>query len=278
MSIAASAWAWAQEIPLKPKFALIKLADQTDERTGRVCYGRTDLDYLAAKCSMPRRSLTRCIAALIANRYIIRESGKGKGACSQYWLCLSREVATSIDEFVWSAADETQEAEPESDDATAGDEPQDIEGGGPNWPTPPEDKTAENGPPGGPTNGLPGGPILGPQESTKELKNDGARASAETRGFSKEQQDLERAGMAKKVAASKPARYFVVEGSRAWDAWLVEMRRRTRMPGWHLTTWATFKGKQRCGWYFPSLFPPPDKPAAPPGNLSAEDAREFGMV
>lgn len=271
MSIAATAWAWSQEIPLKPKFVLVKLADQTDERSGRVCYGKTDLEYLAAKCSMPRRSLTRCIAALITNSYMIRESGKGKGTPSQYWLCLGREPATSIDEFVWSAADETQETEG-PDDAAEETETQALEGVGQIGLPPSDTSQPQNGLPGGPTNGLPGGPIRGPLESlTKEQSYDHARVRNETKGFSKRKQDLDRSQVKQEREQAKPARYFVIEGTRAWDAWVAEMRRRTRLSSWHLTAWGTHEGKQRRGWYFPSLFPPAHKPTAPPGELSDDD-------
>ena len=57
------------------------------------------------------------------------------------------------------------------------------------------------------------------------------------------------------IVADKEAKMiFVFEGSRAYEAWLPVMRRKTRVACWKLTTTIVENGKQKRGWWFPSLF------------------------
>lgn len=69
--------------------------------------------------------------------------------------------------------------------------------------------------------------------------------------------------------ASPATRQFVIEGTRAWDAWVAEKLRTTGVR-WDLTTTATVDGKSRRGWYFPSLFPPSSDAAKLTDSDSAE--------
>ena len=69
------------------------------------------------------------------------------------------------------------------------------------------------------------------------------------------------------IAAEANTQVFVFEGTRAWDAWVAHKRATTGRP-WTLTTSRAVNG--RCGWFFPTLFPP--KGADPPtSTLSAAD-------
>lgn len=48
---------------------------------------------------------------------------------------------------------------------------------------------------------------------------------------------------------------FVIEGTRAWDAWLAH-ELRTNGRKWTLTVRREVDGRTRSGWHFPTLFPP----------------------
>ncbi len=271
MTVAAMAWVFKQNIPPIPKIVLLTLADQADDETGRVCYGRTNLDHIAAKASVSRRSIYRYIGALVRNNYLVRESGAEKGQPNEYWLQVER--APTHGPWQWFDAENNDEA---VNEATADEETGEgaklapLQTGGD-----PVDK---------PDGGVP--PVAQgvchtwhPQESLdNQSTKESTRPVEKVSGFSKKAQDLDRAKVIREREAAKPAQYFVLEGTRAWDAWVHEMVRRTGLKSWHLTTVRTLNdGKKQRGWYFPSLFPPPNKPAAPPGlapgELSDEDAQ-----
>jgi hypothetical protein len=100
VSVEASGWAFRQAIPAKAKMALMALADQADERSGAVCYGSTDMPYIARKASLSLRSLYRYVAALELNGYLRRETGRGRGHVNAFWLCLDR---PSGGEWLWTS-------------------------------------------------------------------------------------------------------------------------------------------------------------------------------
>lgn len=59
----------------------------------------------------------------------------------------------------------------------------------------------------------------------------------------------------KPQSPSSVDRVFVIEGSRAWDAW-VKHKRATSGVAWTMTTSAVVQGEMRRGWYFgTTLFP-----------------------
>jgi hypothetical protein len=105
VSVEATGWAFRQNLPAQVKLLLVVLADQTDERSGRVCYGRTDIGHLAKKASLRERSVYRYLPALERNGYLVRESGAARGAPSEFWLRLDREP-TPLDEWSWRGAEE----------------------------------------------------------------------------------------------------------------------------------------------------------------------------
>lgn len=261
MSVEAMAWAFRQKLPPKPKIVLLALADQTDETTGRVCYGKTDIKHLAQKCSVGERSLYRYLAALIRNGYAIRESGKERGQESQFWLCLDRS-ATPLAEWQWSAAsDESEDGDTETD------ETQDVEGGSANLA---EGEPVENSPDDA-QNGRGGLPQGGRPRVSGRHQDIGTRARGEEESsFSRKAQDLEREMVAiRKKATAENARQFVIYGTRAWDAWIDHRRRNRVIPAMPPTCNGTGEFSGKRGWYFPSLFPPSDS------ELSDADAREF---
>lgn len=70
--------------------------------------------------------------------------------------------------------------------------------------------------------------------------------------------------------ASPPARVFVIEGTRAWNAWLAHRRRLGLLASAPVTVGHGEHAGKR-GWYFDSLFPPP--PTGPPDSeVSEEDS------
>lgn len=220
MSVAAQKWAWAQNLPLKPKFILVTLADQTDEQTGRVCYQESSVEFFTKKCAVTRTSFFRCISALIRNGYIARESGKGRGHNSKYWLKLDREV-TADELWFWGA------------DAEA--EPQDIDKGAKTEPLNDDDKRCQERDKKVPLVGL-------HKESCKEPKYQGHTDEKPLNGFSRQAQDLERAKTVSDLAKPKledgemPGWTFVIEGTRWWDLLVAHHRQigrplNSRQPG-----------------------------------------------
>lgn len=264
MSIAATNWAYRQKIPIKPKFVLAALADQADERTGRVCYGKTDMKYLAEKCSIPERSLYRYIGALIKNGYVVRESGKTLGQPSVYWLSFDRAEAESLGEWLWKTADDYDHTET-----------QDVGGGSAKMA---EGQTTEN--PVKMAEGVCQSMAEGvchkvaDIEPTSIPKNSTRKRAKNDFSFSRKEQDAERRALAAEEETRKAnARVFVLEGSRAWNAW-IEHRRKSGLIGSLPSCKGSGEHAGRRGWYLPSLFPPPAAPAEK-SSLSNEDLHEF---
>lgn len=264
MSVAAMAWAFRQTLPPKPKIVLLALADQTDETTGRVCYGKTDIKHIAQKCSVGERSLYRYLAALIRNGYALRESGASRGTESQFWLCLDRPVAKPGD-WQWSASDDA------GDGDEAATEPAPVadssEGGSANLA---EGQNVENSviPD---QNGRPPLPQDGRPRLSGRPGNIHTRTSArEASGFSRKQQAAEIEALSiKKKAASENVTVFVIQGTRAWAAWIEYRRRKGMVPSMPTCNGVGVHALKR-GWWLPTLFPP-DSRADPPVEMSNSD-------
>lgn len=215
MSVAAQKWAWTQNLPLKPKFILVTMADQTDEQTGRVCYQETSVDFFCQKCSVTRTSFFRCISALIRNGYISRESGKGRGHNSKYWLKLDRETSPE-EAWTWGADGEV--------------EPQDIDKGAKTEPFSKDEKRCQGGDKKVPSVGL-------HKDSVEVPKDQGAAREKPLNGFSRQAQDLDRARAVTDLAKPKPPEpgempgwTFVIEGTRWWNETLVPAYRAMGKP------------------------------------------------
>ena len=214
MSVGALSWAFRQVIPPKPKMVLAALADQADERTGKVCYGRTDIPHIAEKSSVPIRSLYRCIAALVRNGYIGRETGRGRNHTNSYWLCLDRAVAESLDDWKWAVGEPL-------------DEPQDIDEDSENTAT----VAGFNEPLKPAKGGTQNVPLVAHQDSSEKPKNIRPADEKPKNGFSRQAQDVERAkaagdlGNARLEPGEMPGWTFVIEGTRWWELLVAHHRR-----------------------------------------------------
>ena len=240
MSVAAQKWAWDQGIPIKPKFVLVTLADQADERTGHVCYQRTDAAFLAEKCGLPERTLYRYLAALIRNGYLLRDSGKSGGKASQYWLKLDR-TPTAMDTWSWAIMGNIEESE----EPTSAMEGSAI-------------LAVNENPSNTSQNGRGGAPYLADQDSIESPKRPAERANGTKASFSSQAQAIDRQGAGENESKSPvPGKVFVIEGTRAWEAWS-QHHKRTRGIGWSLSTRGVDENAGKTGWYFPTLFPPPE--------------------
>lgn len=106
MSVEALTWAFRQRgVPPKVKVVLLALADQADELTGLVCYGKVNVAYLSEKAAVSRATFFRYVAGLIRNGYMRRDSGKVKGEANQFWLCLDRKADIGL-EWIWGKPDD----------------------------------------------------------------------------------------------------------------------------------------------------------------------------
>lgn len=273
MSVEATGWAFRQKVPPKPKVVLLALADQADETTGRVCYGKTDMKHIAAKSSCGERSLYRYIGALVLNGYVIKESGKDKGQASTYWLCLDRLPAKSLKEWQWRVVGGEQSPDDdESEPDTSDDDAQDVEGGSAILADPSSDPDDDQ-------NGRGGLPQGGRHESIADQNiNTRAREGIRTSSFSRQAQDAEVEDRTIKKAADRAgAKTFVIEGTRAWNEWIA-WRRKNGMIGGLPTCSAEVNGQLKRGWYLPSLFPPSEAtgpPTTEPQSLSDQDIHDF---
>lgn len=91
MSLNAIKWAWQQDsqnLTLVEKFVLIALADEADQYGGN-CY--PSIEYLAQKIKSSKRTVSRAIVSLEAQKLIhVRRSGVyGRGNGNRYHLPLS---------------------------------------------------------------------------------------------------------------------------------------------------------------------------------------------
>lgn len=263
MSVAAMAWAFRQKVPPGPKVVLLALADQADERTGRVCYGKTDMPHLADKCAIPLRTLARAIDALVRNQYVLRESGQRKRVSNKYWLCLARDPAESIKDWRWRRPG--QSTSPDQEDTDDTDDTDGVADDSDHATVALSNRATVaclNGSDrdtGGMRNSANGGTE---KESIEVPKNIYARARSAT-GFDPKAQaaDIEQVAL-QRFAEKAAARYFVIEGSRAWEAWCRYRKAKIGI-GSMPSTAGTGEHVGKRGWFLPSLFPPPEQDSRP---------------
>jgi hypothetical protein len=236
MSVAAQKWAWEQNLPDRPKFVLVTLADQADSRTGHVCYQRTDTAFFVDKIGIPERSFYRCVAALARHGYLLRESGRGRGREPQYWLCLNREP-TEISSWTWTVDDSpanagnNEEIQDVDETATMADQINSAE-------------VCH-----GEHVGL---PLVAEQDSLVVPKIPRAPAQAAKSGFSSQAQAVDRAST---KGGESENRVFVIEGTKAWAAWIA-YRRATGQRPINFTYRGENEHSRHTGRHFPTLFPP----------------------
>jgi hypothetical protein len=215
MSVEAVGWAFRQQLPPKPKILLLTLADQTDERTGKVCYGKTDAAHLAAKSSISKPSFFRYMTALVRNGYARRNSGQAKGQQNEYFLCLDR-APSEIGQWQWGK-------DLEAEASTDADEPQDIEG------------ADQIDTPSGADHALDGGRITADpaKESFDNQRTSRARDQSQN-SFDRSAQDVELARAAP-LPPDPDELVVVIEGTRWWGI----------MQAW----WRRTKGRPLNGGY-----------------------------
>lgn len=299
MSIQAVAWALEQQDFLlesaggrkssahAAKLVLISLANHADHVSGH-CWPSGET--IAREASITPRSVYRLTAALARNGFIeIRKvkGADGKQRSNNYWIRFDRPRAP------WKFYS------PDADDP---DDPQDMGGPGDNESpgesgsapvenTPESDESRGSESPGPSNKRVTRHIMIEPSESEPSLP-DSSRETPESspaKGASEAQAigistpltfdpKLREAEVRRDQSAGelrKAALVFVIEGTRAWLAWKARKTIETKRP-WNLVTNGTVQGKPARGWYFPTLFPPPDPDEPPPGSLmTREDMRGF---
>jgi hypothetical protein len=210
MTAQALAWTLDQPVPGTAKLVLIGLGNHADHTTGFVHF---DAPTVAALAVIGVPSLWRYLGALERNGFLAKDDRKSAdGDRRDYWLMLDRDPALP---WSWSAQ-ETQ------DDASADDEPQDVE-------------VADS--------------VVPPPKPSAP--------SAAPNAFRRDRQDKAR----NEIKAAEPVppagQFPVIEGSKAFEAWTKHLREHKRvMP---FTQAVLADGKYRRGVYMPSLFPPAEQ-------------------
>ncbi len=297
MSIQAVAWAIEQsEVPPRPALVLIALANHANHIDGRA-YLFIETIAKEARCS--RRAVFGYIAALERNGYVeIRRTRKksGRQGCNNYWLVFDRLP------LPWAhLPDHHTEPEPPiaPEDAEIAEE-QDLEENSPSDPSaiiqsaqnapgsclvenrapvvnnpPPECKasapgqsatvcTRQESSDSEPLDSI----TLSPVEGRAPLRTNGPPL-----GYRPQARLEQAAGLQTSDEGRKPKPEFAFEGSRAYLAWKAH-KEQTLGRSWNLLTTAIIEGKQRRGWWFPTLFPPKST-GPPPSLMTAADHEEL---
>jgi len=235
---------------------LIAIANHADHTDGH-CFPR--LTTLAREASIKERSLYRYIGALIRNGYLRKQERRGddgRRRATDYWILFERISAP----WDWGAI------VPDEDDT----DPQDVVSppaklaGGLD---PPTDRSTCHYLAGGPPD-IVGRSLDEPSESnpSQEEESEDERFAQPPRTYTPP--PIEPMGA---VIDQKAKQIFVIEGTRAWKAWLV-FKKREKGRSWNLVTSAKIGKVYKRGWYFPSLFPPGQQPQE---GLTDEDVNAF---
>jgi hypothetical protein len=260
VSIQAVAWALEQDIPARPKLVLVSIANHADHRTG-YCWLKAETIAEEASCSP--RAVFNFVGDLIRNGYLrkeLRRGDDGKQRASDYWIMFDREQTE------WFS---TKDAPADEEPATSS-EPDARGACGENDETLPAD-----GPELPACASGPHAPVCMQKDSEEPSKTNPEKRAREV-DFAAPPRSYKPppiAPPAEQGATQADARQpiFVFVGSDAWKHWMVRKKLERRGIDWTLTTRALIKGEMRTGWYFPSLYPPPLKPAE-----STEEASSTG--
>lgn len=273
MSIQAVAWALEQDLPARPKLVLVSIANHADHTTG-YCWLKAETIAKEAACTP--RSVYNYVGGLVRNGFIrkaLKKGDDGKQRANDYWIMFGRADAA----WDWTAHPDEDAGEQEAEE-TGPSETDDTTSCAP----------SESGSPGPSESRSPGTPVDMSEDSPGPSEGGFTRYNAEP---SKTKPKKEGAGLVTgpprsyrppppvaeepqgAIGDRQAKTIFVIEGTRAWEAWLSEKRRLN--PVWHLTTTKVVDGKSRKGWYFPSLFPPEPKTTGPPTSptMSEDDVR-----
>lgn len=262
MSIQAVAWALDQDIPAgTAKLVLISLANRADHVTGH-CWPSMDTIAREASCSV--RSVHTYIGALKRNGYIDVRSGRdksGKGRTNDYWLIMDRKGG----KWDWGKTDPPDEGSPpDTPDVDEGSTPPATRAGGLS-----ECISANSAPFADTISAT----VCRPEPSESNHQNPESVTESERRPSAMRTalhdpraRQADQARLKAAEQARKPKMQAVVQGTRAWAAWL----QHGHNPA--LVTTVIHKGERARGWYFPTLFPPS---ATGPPVEGAEFADEF---
>lgn len=279
MSIQAVAWALERtEIPARPKLVLVSVCNHANNVDG---YCWLNAETIAREAACTPRSVYRFIGGLVRNGYLRKapkRGADGKQRANDYWVLFNRPVA----DWDWGA-DPDAELEAEAthaESACAVDEPQDVvephDTVSPGQIAQPDDITVAREPVDLPAvscgpgdNGVSRKRIAEPSKPNSKASSagahDGAAPVASPRAYRPPPVAPQGADLAQPTK-----QIFVYAPSKAYTAWAARKAKESGIRNWSLTTTANIDGQWRTGWYFPSLFPPPDKsPTDPPKHSAA---------
>ncbi len=280
MSIQAVAWALEQQIPAGPKLVLVALANHADHSSG-LCWPSVTLIAHEASCSP--RAVYRFVADLTRNGFVSVEKKRGKDGkqrSNNYWILFDR---LPLD---WSAVppSHAQDAEESNtaDQDVAGstvqeDEPSDSQSPGEIRPAEvPEmsmtpgvkDEPGDSESPGPSDSGVTRKSLPEPS-SVEPSRRAALRAGGVPHGYDPRARPTARVSAAAEEARRRSQPVFVIEGTRAYEAWAKVKAIENGVSRWHLTTTQIVDGKSLRGWHFPTLFPP----ASMGDTLSDEDSK-----
>ncbi len=273
MSIQAVAWALEQDLPARPKLVLVSLCNHANNVDG-YCWLKAETIAKEAACTS--RSVYTFIGGLVRNGFIrkeVRRGEDGKQRANDNWILFSRE------EKDWDWGAHPDEDVPQGDGVGEGSsEPDAPTDGVPDAPISPGEPHERHDtrqpvdihvPSPGPSEGaFTRKRIAEPSKTNPKASSAGARVApalgAAPRAYRPPPVEPQAAD------PSQPTKQiFVYAGSRAYDAWAAHMARQNRTRSWSLTAKANIDGEWRTGWYFPSLFPPPDKSSTDPPKESS---------
>lgn len=251
MSNQALTWAFDQDgLPCKAKFVLVSIANHADHTNG---YCWLKVSTIAQEASIPERSLYRYLGALVRNGYLRRQKNKGadgKQRANDYWIIFDRPEAP----WSWGAGigdDDPTEAqddvEPTAKLAVGETDANDAAA---------DEKTPEMAV--GPT--AIGGGAESSDEPPKTKPENGARVrpfAAPPRSYKPPPVVHPIQGATQVGEHSKP--FFVIVGTRAWNAWLDYKKTMTGIRGSPTRRKFVENVGWRDGWDFPSLFPPGER-------------------
>lgn len=281
MSIQAVAWALEQDLPARPKLVLVAIANHANHTDG-YCWLKAETISREGACTP--RSVFNFVGALVRNGFIrkaLRRGDDGKQRATDYWIVFSREDAK------WVPAAKHGPEEPEEEPIEGeGSEPEDTIDGMP----PAQDSDGESYERHDSRQGAEMSPdSTGPVASTFHRK----RIAEPSKPNSKESSASARVrGAALRSYKPPPPQpvgevfdngksIFVYAGTEAYEAWARRKAKESGLTNWQLTTRKFVEGKGwRNGWYFPTLYPPPesgksskDPPSEP--QLSDDDIKAF---
>lgn len=270
MSIQAVAWALEQDVPRGPKLVLVSIANHANHTDG---YCWLNATTIGREASCTPRSVYNIVGALVRNGFIrkeLRRGEDGKQRANDYWIVFDREEK----KWEWSADTESPEGDGEatesvsdiSDDATSCEPSETTSCGEPSETRDTRQPVEKHAVSPGPSEvGFTRKRIAEPSKSNSKASSAAARVrDVALRAY--------RPPPPQPVAADtqeKTNPIFVYEGSRAWDAWVAEERRRKGI-NWTLTTRRQIGDVWRTGWYWPTLFPPQAQPPPVRGSSTKE--------